>query len=397
MSILQLALKNLSGSAFRSWAVFLCALLISGFAIAATMITQGAQQSLELANRRLGADIIVVPSGAQSRVETALLMGRPTNVWMGRDVVEKVAHVPGVAAVSPQLYLASLSNAACCSVSEMFMVAFDPQTDFTVTPWLKRQLGRGLNLGEVVGGQYVFTPEGDEFIRLYGYLLTLKGNLEPTGTGLDQTLFLTFETANDVARISRTRAERQLEIPENQISAALVRVQPGTDPVDVSVQIMQQLPTVTPIPSPDLFQAYRKQIQSVITVVVGMLAITLALSILLIGVIFSMAVNERRREMGVLRAIGATQRQVLVSLLTEVDLLALVGGLIGTSIAVLAVYLFRNLLVVSLGIPLMLPDPITLIVWIIGGLFIALLCVLAATVVPILRVSRLDAAVAMRE
>ena len=109
------------------------------------------------------------------------------------------------------------------------MVAFDPKTDFTIEPWLKQKLGHELRLGEAVGGSYVFTPEGEENIKLYGYFITLKGNLAPTGTGLDQTMFLTFETAQDVARISKTRAERPLEIPADSISAALVKVQPGLD------------------------------------------------------------------------------------------------------------------------------------------------------------------------
>jgi hypothetical protein len=38
----------------------------------------------------------------------------------------------------------------------------------------------------------------------------LKGNIKPTGTGLDQTLFFTMETAREIARASRTMAEKPL-------------------------------------------------------------------------------------------------------------------------------------------------------------------------------------------
>ncbi len=54
---------------------------------------------------------------------------------------------------------------------------------FTVTPWLQDKLHGGLAQGEAVGGTYVFVPEGEQNIKLYGYYVTLKGNLEPTGTG----------------------------------------------------------------------------------------------------------------------------------------------------------------------------------------------------------------------
>ena len=36
--------------------------------------------------------------------------------------------MPGVAAVSPQLFLSTLVDAPCCSVSDMFMIAYDPET-----------------------------------------------------------------------------------------------------------------------------------------------------------------------------------------------------------------------------------------------------------------------------
>jgi len=66
------------------------------------------------------------------------------------------------------------------------------ETDFTITPWLEKTLGHDIGLGEAVGGTHVFVPEGEQNIRLYGYFVTLKANMEPTGTGLDQSMFLTF-------------------------------------------------------------------------------------------------------------------------------------------------------------------------------------------------------------
>jgi hypothetical protein len=70
----------------------------------------------------------------------------------------------------------------------MFLLVYDPETDFTVQPWLKQKFGGGLRLGEAVGGNYVSVPAGEQNIRFYGYLVTLKANLEPTGTGLDQSM-----------------------------------------------------------------------------------------------------------------------------------------------------------------------------------------------------------------
>ena len=40
-------------------------------------------------------------------------------------------------------------------------------------------------------------PAGMTTVMLYGYNVTLKATMEPTGTGLDQSMFFTFETARD--------------------------------------------------------------------------------------------------------------------------------------------------------------------------------------------------------
>ncbi len=397
MMHVRLTFRNLAGSAFRSWTVFLCALIVAGLTLSATLILRGAESSLRLALKRLGADIVVVPQGAETKVETALLMGTPATAWMPAENVRKIAAAPGVATASPQLYLASLSNASCCSASEMFVVALDPATDFTIAPWLRQRLGGELRLGEVVGGSLVFTPPGERYIKLYGYHLTLKENLEPTGTGLDHTMFLTFETALAVAKGSRTLAEKPLEIPANSISAVLVNVRPEADPRLVARRIKQDLADVSAIPGPDLFQTFRRQMTGVLRAVVALLGVTWALAASLIALVFSMAANERRREIGVLRALGAPRAYVFRSLLAEAAILGLGGGIAGLGLAVLAIYLFRNLLVVSLGIPFLLPSVPSLLLVIGGGLAAALATVALAALVPVVRISRQEPALAMRE
>ncbi|HMB25071.1 MAG: ABC transporter permease [Chloroflexota bacterium] len=397
MNALQLAWKNISGNAFRNGVVSLCALLLAAFTLFITLVIRGAESSLRLTIDRLGADIVVVPEGSEAKIESALLMGVPARFWMPKEHIGKLAAIPGVEVVSPQLYLATLTGASCCSVSDMFMIAYDPATDFTVQPWLEEALGNGLRVGEVVGGSYISATEGDQNIKVYGYLVTLKENLEPTGTGLDQTMFLTFDTAYDIASKSAAQAKSQLVIPDDSISAALIKVKPGSDPHAVAVQILQSVPGVTPIESSNLFQSYRRQMNGLLKSILVILSVTWGLSVVLIGLVFSMAANERRKELGVLRALGATKRFVFQSLLAEASLLALFGGATGLVVASLAIYLFRKLIMVSLEIPFLLPSPISLLLQIGVGLLLALFSVNLAALLPAYKISRQDPAVAMRE
>jgi len=397
MDLFRLALRNIAGNAFRSWVVALCALLISSLALATSLILMGAESSLRLAIERLGADLIVVPGGTSTRVESALLMGHPTKVWMPSSMMEKIAAIPGVQAVTPQLYLASLTNASCCSVSDMFLIVYNPSTDFVIRPWLEKTIGDQLHLGEVIGGSNVFVPQDTGYIKLYGYHVHLRANMEPTGSGLDQSMFLTMETAQEMARVSLTEAEKPLEIPKDSISAVLVKLEPGYNPYAVSLAISDRYRDVDPIVSPDMFQTYRTQLKGLLSGVVVVIILTLLFSMLLIGLVFSMAANERRRELGVLRAMGATRAFVFQSLISEAGLLALNGGVAGVLLTSLVVVLFRKLIIAILGIPFLLPDPSVLLLLVVGGLGWSLVSVVLAAMLPAYRISHQDPASAMRE
>ena len=397
MNLFELAKRNITGSSFRSWMVFFCAALMAGFVIAATLVIRGANDSLRLALDRLGADIIVIPEGEEQRLKSALLMGIPVHCWMPDTVVDDLAALPGVQAVSPQLYLSTLRGATCCSVPEMFLIAYEPETDFTLRPWLEENLEGGLALGEAVGGNLVYVPVEQGELLVYGYGLDLKGSLEPTGTGLDQSMFFTFETAREIARMSSDQAVKVLDIPPRTVSSALIKVEPGVDPQQVAAEISSTIRGVTPLETATLFRDQREQLLSLLNSVVALLGITWVLAMALIAVIFSLAINERRRHIGVMRALGARRTTVLQSLLLEAILLALAGGTVGIAVASLAVYLFRPLIMGLMNTPFLFPAPLQLAGLGLGALVLALLGVTLAALIPALRISYQDPANSMRE
>jgi putative ABC transport system permease protein len=397
MNLTRLALRDISGNAFRSGVIVVCAILVAALSLGTVLIARGAGDSLRLTQERLGADIVVVPKGTEQKVEGALLMGSPVKVWLPIADVKKIAAVPDVAAASPQLYLASMSDSPCCSVPDMFMVAYDPASDFTIGPWLKGKLGRELKLGESVGGTFIFVPPGDEKIKLYGYDLDLVANLEPTGSNLDASIFFTLETAREMARVSKTQARMTLDVPKDYVSSVMVRIAPGADPKKVSAAIETSVPGVTAVNSPDLFGSFRAQIEGQRTGMLAILGVVLALSVFIIAAVFSLVVNERRREIGVLRALGATRGGVLRSLLTGAGALALGGGFVGIIVSGLILFFFRHKLVSLFGFPFLFPSLPNLLLLVVIGLVVALAAVTLAAFIPAYRISRQEPAVSMRE
>ena len=397
MNLFRLALKNIEDNAFRSWIVAICAGLVVAFIIGATLVINGSQESMQKVTERLGADITVIPSGNQSIVEQAFLMGVPVDIWMDRDIVEEIAAMDGVAIVSPQLFLSTMRGASCCSVSDMFMVAYDPATDFTVHPWMEENLGRELTLGEAIGGVYISDSEGRDDILVYGYSIELLGNLEPTGSGLDQSLFFTYETAMDIARHSPMQAERELIINPNAISTALVRLEDTADPFLVAQEIEASIPGINAITSANLFREQRERVDSLVNSVTSLSIIAWVMALVLIGFVTSTAISSRTQEIGVLRVLGANRTDVIKTLLLESSLLTIGGSLVGIIFAIAVITLFRNLIMNILKVPIYIPNigELLLLMLIVVGLSLA--SVFLATLIPILRISNQEPSTSIKE
>lgn len=397
IAAIQLAWKNSVANSFRSLTVAVCAALLAGFTLAFTVIIGGAEKSLNLALERLGADIVVVPAGMENRMENAYLTGAPALGWMPGEFIAQIAAIPGVEIASPQFFLSTLRGATCCSVPEMFLIAYDPETDFTLKPWLQENLESGLELGDAIGGAFVYVPVDPGYIEVYGYHIDLKGKLQQTGTGLDKSMFFTFETAREISLLSTIQAESKLDIPADSVSAAMIKVAPGYNPSQVALEIRRALPEVTPVESSNLFRAQRLEINALLQSVTVLLSVGWLLAVALVGLVFSMAVNERRQEIGVLRALGSTRPFVLSSLLAEGVLLSLLGGTIGLALSVSALYLFRNILIQMMGFPFLIPGVPVLILLSSGALVLSLAGVMLGALLPAVRISTMDPAVAMRK
>ena len=398
MKLRRLVLRNILGNLFRSGAIFLCAALVAGLSLSATLVVLGAEASLRRNLSRMGADIIVIPWGTMSQdFDGAHLAGMMTDRWMPRAYIDRIAAVQGVEVVSPQLYLSTLTDSPFCSLPEMYLVAYDPVTDFVLKPWLEHDPIGNLRLGEAVGGAAVFDPDGDQNIQVYGYPLKLIRTLEETGGDVDQVLFVSFDTAQAILEQVQSQPKPAFEIAPESISTAMVKVQLGSEPHEVAIRILEQVPSVVPIESTGFFQTQRSQMVGLLRIVLLLAGLTWVLATLFMGLVFSLAANERRREIAMLRALGATQTLVLKTLLLEGAALALSGGVIGIGLVILATGLFRERIAHIVNIQIALPSPLLLLSLVATGLMLALMSVTVAAWIPASRLSRQEPALTMRE
>jgi putative ABC transport system permease protein len=124
------------------------------------------------------------------------------------------------------------------------------------------------------------------------------------------------------------------------------------------------------------------------TVLVGAIAgISLIVGGIGIANIMLVSVVERTREIGIRKAVGATNRAILSQFLTEAVVVSLVGGAIGVAIGVS----------LALAASQLFKFPFVLSLWAIGaGLLLALTVGLIAGVIPARNAARLDPIAALR-
>lgn len=138
----------------------------------------------------------------------------------------------------------------------------------------------------------------------------------------------------------------------------------------------------------DTFLDLWKQISSLFaTVILGLASIALVVGGVVIMNIMLVSVTERTREIGVRKALGAKQRDVLLQFLIESAALALVGGALG----VMGGVLVGKIITLVVGFPTAVP------IWAIFlGLFLATAVGIFFGVYPASKAAKLDPVVALR-
>jgi putative ABC transport system permease protein len=75
-----------------------------------------------------------------------------------------------------------------------------------------------------------------------------------------------------------------------------------------------------------------------------------------------MVAHERRREVAIFRALGATKAYVLRLMLAESFTLSVVGGLVGIAVSAGVMIFFQDFIATTLKIPLNIPSPLTVMI-----------------------------------
>ncbi|MEK6672985.1 MAG: FtsX-like permease family protein [Nitrospirota bacterium] len=325
-NLLTFAVKNLKRKQLRTWILVAAIALLVSVLVFAFSFVRRVNSSIRLTSERLGADVIVVPAGSRGAAEDVLLENRTKSFYMDKGIIDRVKVIKGVDNLTHQTYLVTMTG-LCCDVPESMVIAFNQETDFIVKPWLKGKLSRTLRKGEaIVGHESAFNinvglMEVDSV--LFGNVFKMVGVLDKSGIGFDNAIFLGDENINDIIEKGKTG------IKPGQMSIIFLKVKKGFDPYKVARDIDDAIVEVDAVARKDIGKNIINTLRDISRIFSLTIVIASLLAAFLAWAVFSAIANERAREVGIMRALGAKESHVVRLFLSEVLLVGTAGSILG--------------------------------------------------------------------
>ena len=339
MKTATIAYKNLKRKKIRT------GLTVGGVAIAVAVLVSllgfdaGYQKGLENDINKLGYHLLVTAKGCPYEAATLMLKGGGGLRYMEDDVFQRVVSDPRIDKITPQL-VASVYNQEGPEGRGAFALYMGIKESYVeLKPWTKYKSGgwfSATDADEAIMGYEAAEVEqrsvGDKiFVPQINKVLTVKGIFERTGTQDDGITFVPLATAQRLFNLPGKLTGIGIKLKNIQEIGAFEEAlynEPGIQVVSLA------------------------QVRGTILNLVGsarLMASAIALVAIFIAIIgvtntILMSVFERTKEIGVMKALGASAMDIFKIIWLETVLICVFGGLCGIVLAVLGSRLIEQII-----------------------------------------------------
>jgi putative ABC transport system permease protein len=349
MELVRLAVSRLGTSRVRSALTMLGIIIGVASVVALVAVGQGASSGITTRINSLGTNLLTINAGASFTGFTRGAAGSATTLTL--EDATAVSKLTGVAAVSPEL-----------STSK-FVVNGSDNTTTTI-------LGTNQNYATVRAytmwqGTMISDTAVEQELRVavVGATTAEDLGLDASSIGKEITIggipFNVIGILQSKGSTTSTSADDQILVPVSTLKKYFTgSASTGVRSIGVSVATAEQMETVkseittlledrhniASTASDDFSVADQTQLLSTATSVYSLLTVLLAgvasISLIVGGIgimnIMLVSVRERTREIGIRKAIGAKNRDILLQFLVEALVLSILGGLIGIALGLVA-------------------------------------------------------------
>ena len=296
-----------------------------GIASLVTLLSLGTGLETEIRKQAdvLGAHLVVTPRGWCAYEQISVLTGETLPEAIPNEDVEKIAGIKGLTVIPYLTQRTALQN------QPVPLVGILPTRMKQFKNW---EIGQGRYLldkknvviGFGIAKQFELAPEGVLTVR--GQDFTISGVLEEVGNRDDLAIYMDLPTAQELYGVG------------DKVSFISVKVDDITR-IDQYILDIQEVANVAVVSDKQLL----KSVLAIVGSVGSALQLIAAVAILaaFFGIVNTMmtAIYERRREIGILQAIGAKKRTIFSLFLFESAVYGLLGGIAGVVVGFVFSYL----------------------------------------------------------
>jgi len=381
----DIALQNLRRRKMRS-ALLVISVMIGVASIIFLYTTTQAMKE-DVANKldQYGSNILILPDTGEAMTFGGITVEAPAQVkeldMSLIPLMKTIKNKETLATIAPKLLVDTKIKG-----QEILLLGVDFPQELHLKKWWKLE---GLSKGQLPANNEVIL--GSDAARSLGLSLqqtvSIKGQdfkvaaiIQPTGSvENDQAVFIDLAVLQKLA--NRPNAISLIETaafcytcPIAEVTQQLTAVLPGTKVTALKSTLESRNDTIRQ------FNLFARSV-SLILFLASSLVITMTMK---------SSVEERTREIGILRAIGFRKRHILQIILTEAGLLSLLGGLLGYFVGMGAAVNFGSALVKA---QVHIPWQSNLLVYALGA---SLLIGLVASLYPAWKAARLDPTESLR-
>lgn len=332
LSLRRVPLLTIRAHPVRSLIIAVLALAQAACVFGGLILVGAMRAELTLAERRLGADLVVYPTTCLNQVEKKrlLMLGTPVGCHQPRSALARMSSNEDIAAVSYQLYVSE----TMADGTTRWIVGFEPESDFALSPWIAEGEGSSLPRGSVLVGSAVPGADGQS-LSVFGRERPIGAHLLATGSELDDAVFVSMGTLTDMMADARAAGEgidASLD-PSTDYSAALVRASDSDAIESVTNWINLYVRKVSAVRSSEALVGAASGIRAHRGVAIGVLGATWLVLLGALIIVQVSLMNERMQELAVWRSIGASRSVVSRVMLSESALLHAAGALAGVCLA----------------------------------------------------------------
>lgn len=390
---LSIAFNNLRLRPIRTACLVIFVTILAFTLLCSNVLSISLENGMTSITKRLGADIIVIPEDGDQKIEGALLRGEPSTFYFDAGIPETVRKVEGVSKVSPQLFIASFS-AACCS-ADIQLIGVDVTTDFVIQPWISDSVYEELKDESILIGSDITAKTGDE-LMFFGRTYQVAAKLEKTGMGFDTSVFLTMDAAKQAAGDYVKRGGEVAFTGQNEISSIVVDIEDGYDVKKIVNEIKQLTTDTEVITSQNLLSSVSENLKLLLRFLRIQMAVLWLLSFVILALLFTTVINERKLEFGILRAIGATRKKLIIIAFAEASIISVTGSALGNFLSGLILFPFRTYIENTIRLPYLQPSLFNMITIALLNICLSYLSGIASSIFSAFAIGRLETYEMMR-